>query len=64
MVMVQNKKTTTQHDNATRQDFENPQHFLISSTNSNEDYKSGRDKVEKEYDNDLIYQYNLDDFQG
>lgn len=64
--MAHHKKTYTQYENQTvKQDFDNPQHFLISSNNLENDYRSDHDsRNDNEFNNEVFYQYNLDDWQG
>ena len=64
--MAHHKKLNTQYENqAVKQDFDNPQHFLISSNAQENDVRGNNDSVgESEFNNEVFYQYNLDDWQG
>ena len=66
MFMAHHKKTYAQHENQiVKQDFDNPQHFLISSNTAENDFRSDNDsRSDQEYNNEVFYQYNLDDWQG
>ena len=62
--MGNNKKLSTEQEHTANQASENSQHFLITSTNSRSDYQKGNNRNEENYNDDIIYQYNLDDWQG
>ena len=64
--MAHHKKINTLYENQTvKQDFDNPQHFLISSNPQENDIKGNNDSVrETEFNNEVFYQFNLDDWQG
>ena len=62
--MANDKKQNTDHQNISSQVDENPQHLVISSTNSRSDYQNGNNEADEIYNDDIIYQYNLDDWQG
>ena len=62
--MANDKKQNTDHQNISSQVDENPQHLVISSTNIRSDYQNGNNEAGEIYNDDIIYQYNLDDWQG
>ena len=62
--MAHHKKLNTDQENTLAEAYENSKNFLISSTNSRSDFQNRNNKDEKSYNDDIIYQYNLDDWQG
>ena len=64
--MAYHKKSYTQYENQTvKQDFDNPQPFLISSNTQEHDMRGNNDSAsDNEFNNEVFYQYNLDDWQG